>query len=435
MPDPFHSFRVISFGCRVNQTEGLALAERLRTLGLREVGPRGRADLILVNTCCVTAEAARQGRQRVRKALRRGAAIAVTGCAAHPASGDAGLRSLDGLLVLEADKDRLVLLLQEAGYVPHDVEHRTGKTTGGVGVSQPRSRAMLKVQDGCPGGCAYCIVPKVRPEVRSVPLDQVVRRARALVAEGFREIVLCGIHLGLYGTDLSAGITLASLVARLLNVKGLGRLRLSSLSPAEASDALLRLLAAEPERLCPHLHLSLQSGDDGVLAAMGRPYTSREFLDTVERVRAAVEEPAITTDVLVGFPGESEEAFRRTLHVAREARFSRMHIFPFSRRPGTCAADMSGHVPAAVKRERRQRANELGEELAEAYRHGLVGREERVVLETLYPDGSAEGLAARYVRVKIPGSLPAGAGRRDIVPVRLVRAVPDAIEAEPRADA
>jgi threonylcarbamoyladenosine tRNA methylthiotransferase MtaB len=198
-------------------------------------------------------------------------------------------------------------------------------------------------------------------------------------------------------------------------------------------DALLALVAAEPERLCPHLHLSLQSGDDAVLAAMGRPYTSGEFLRTVERVRAALDDPAVTTDVLVGFPGETEAAFARTLRVAREAGFSRMHVFPFSARPGTRAADMPGRVPRAVARERRRRAADLGEELAEAYRRRLLGRREAVAVETVRPDGSAEGLAARYLRVEVAGPLPAGAGRREIVPVRLVRAVEEGLEALPNA--
>jgi len=314
---------------------------------------------------------------------------------------------------------------------------------------------MLKVQDGCPGGCAYCIVPRVRPDVRSVSPDDVVRQAEALAAEGFREIVLCGIHLGLYGCDLApipnnhrkigrprdlpvaarkAGAPrLVTLLERLLAVDGLGRLRLSSLSPAEVDDALLRLMAAEPRRLCPHLHLSLQSGDDEVLARMGRPYTHRDFLRTAARVREALDEPALTTDVLVGFPDESEEAFENTLRTCREAGFSRMHVFPFSPRPGTRAAEMPGRVPPKAVRERCRRAAELGDDLAAAYRRRLVGRDEQMAVESVRRDGSAEGLAARYVRVMVRGLLPPGAGRRDLVPVRLTGVAGDAMEARGEA--
>jgi len=451
MPDPITTFKVVSFGCKVNQTEGLVLAARLRRRGLREVGPRAPADLVIVNTCCVTAEAARQGRQRVRRAHRRGTAVAVTGCAAHPASGEDAYARLAGLAAVDADKDRLLARLAAAGHVP-DGQGATGclsasaprraKHTGGQAASgtpptpghersewpgrrcqapstpsQPRSRAMLKVQDGCPGGCAYCIVPKVRPEVWSVPPAEAVRQAERLVAEGFREIVICGIHLGLYGADL--GPTLADLLARLLAVEGLGRLRLSSILPTEIDAPLLDLMAAEPERLCPHLHLSLQSGDDEVLARMGRPYTAADFLRTVERVREALDAPALATDVLVGFPGETEAAFARTLAVCRQAGFTRMHVFPFSVRPGTRAAGMPGQVDGDVVRRRRRRAAEVGEDLADAYRRRLVGRRETVAVERVRPDGSAEGLAARYVRVQVPGPLPDGQGRRDLVPVRL----------------
>ena len=476
MSDPIRTFRVVSFGCKVNQTEGLALADRLRRLGLREAGPRRPADLVIINTCTVTAEADRQGRQRLRRAARRGAAVAVTGCGVHPAAGGEVLEGVADPLAADADKDRLLARLQDAGHLPapgpaddrapgnraarrpshiarrpsqaaaesvaDDVVASEGHHAGAPteppadAASQPRSRAMLKVQDGCPGGCTYCIVPMVRPDVRSVPMRDVVRQAEALVAEGFREIVLCGIHLGLYGTDLAPGApapTLVTLLARLLAVDGLGRLRLSSLSPAEVDDALLGLMAAEPDRLCPHLHLSLQSGDDEVLARMGRPYTRSEFLRTVARVREALDEPALTSDVLVGFPGETEEAFEHTLRTCREAGFARMHVFPFSPRPGTRAIEMPGRVPPKAVRERCRRAAELGEDLAAACRHRLVGRDEQVAVESVRRDGAAEGLAARYVRVRIPGPLPGGAGPCDLVAVRLVGVKGDVLQARPEA--
>ncbi len=484
MPELITTFKILSFGCKVNQAEGLALAERLRRRGLTDVGRRAPADLVVVNTCCVTAEAARRGRQRVRRALRRGTVVAVTGCAAHAASREDAWTRMDGLAAVDADKDGLLARLVQTGHVPHRAgatvcssnrvprpAARIGKQSVAPGApSQPRSRAMLKVQDGCPGGCAYCIVPKVRPEVRSVPPEEAARQAAALVAEGFREIVVCGIHLGLYGADLGRDVehrdvipteapqsdgeqrnlavppferhnahdpgevprlgpsafarndergALADLLARLLAVEGLGRLRLSSLSPAEIDEPLLDLMAAEPDRLCPHLHLSLQSGDDPVLSRMGRPYTAETFLDTVARVRAALDEPAITTDVLVGFPGETEAAFEQTLAVCRKAAFSRMHVFPFSARPGTPAAEMPGRVPGDVARQRRRRADQAGEQLADAYRRRLVGRSETVAVERVRPDGSAEGVAARYVRVRVAGPLPEGTRRRDLAGVRL----------------
>jgi threonylcarbamoyladenosine tRNA methylthiotransferase MtaB len=289
---------------------------------------------------------------------------------------------------------------------------------------------MLKVQDGCPETCAYCIVPLVRPVIRSTPPEEAVRQLEMLVAEGYREIMICGIHLGLYGADLAPRTCLVDLLERMLTVQGLGRLRLSSIAPLEVSDRLLALMRAEPERLCPHLHVSLQSGDDDVLARMGRPYTTSEFADVVCRIRDALPQPAVTTDVLVGFPGETDRAFENTLRVSREVAFSRIHAFPFSPRPGTPAAAMPDHVPPETIRTRRQAVSALGEALAAAYRESLVGRAARVVLETLHADGSAEGLSERYVRVHVRAPLPAGAARRQIVPVRLRRTVDDVVEAK-----
>jgi threonylcarbamoyladenosine tRNA methylthiotransferase MtaB len=479
----FPFFQLVSFGCKVNQAEGEALAAGLRASGLAEAAGPDAADLVVVNSCAVTGEAARQCRQRVRHELRRGAAVVVTGCAAHPAAGDAALHAVPGVLFLEPDKDRVAERLREM------IDRGGGSTVTQPRVAVPpealpaRARAMLKVQDGCPAGCAYCIVPKVRPAVWSLAPDEAARRVADRVAAGFREIVLCGIQLGLYGLRIpdcglrieqhgngtrlsrdpqgSASLTvgggeaLVALLDRLVALPGDFRLRLSSLEPMEVAEALLARLAAAPDRLCPHLHLPLQSGSDAVLARMGRPYAAADFLAVVERVRRALPQPAVTTDVLVGFPGETQEDFAETLRVCRAAAFSRMHVFPFSRRPGTAAAEMADPVPAPVIRDRRRRAAAVGEELAAAYRRGLVGREARVVIERVAPDGAAGGLCERYVRVRIappphaprltpraghgPGhpARPAVPGpgaspfrRRDLVRVRLVRVEGDALIGE-----
>jgi len=422
MPEDCTTFEVVSFGCKVNQAEGLALAARLRAFGFVEADAGAR--IAIVNTCAVTAEAARQGRQRVRRAVRDGAAVIVTGCAAHPAAGAGALGRLDGVRLVEADKDRVVEALRPEG------ASRTARAGQAPRLTTTRSRAMLKVQDGCPDACAYCIVPLVRPVIRSTPPEEAVRQLEALVAEGYREIMICGIHLGLYGADLAPRTRLVDLLERMLTVRGLGRLRLSSIAPLEVTDRLLALMQAESERLCPHLHVSLQSGDDGVLARMGRPYTTSEFAGVVRRIREALPMPAITTDVLVGFPGETDRAFENTLRACREVGFSRIHAFPFSPRPGTPAAAMPDPVPRETIRARRQAVSALGAASAAAYRESLVGRAARVVLETLHPDGSAEGLSERYVRVHVRAPLPAGAARRDILPVRLLSAADDVLEAE-----
>ncbi len=456
------TFRVVSFGCKVNQVEGRALAARLRELGLREAD--AEADVAIINTCAVTAEAARQGRQCVRRAVRDGAETIVTGCAAHPAARDEALHNIGGVRLVEADKDRLVEAVTgegassraRAGQAPRltttarraSARARAGQaprltTTArrasararagqAPRLTTARSRAMLKVQDGCPDACAYCIVPLVRPAVRSTPPEETVRQLAALVAEGYREVVICGIRLGLYGADLTPRTRLVDLLERMLTVPDLGRLRLSSIAPQTVSDRLVALMQAEPERMCPHLHVSLQSGDDEVLARMGRPYTTGEFLDVVRRIREAAPLPAVTTDVLVGFPGETEEAFANTLRLCREAGFSRIHAFPFSPRPGTRAAEMPDQVPRETIRARRRAVSALGDASAAAYRESLVGRTAQVVLETLHPDGSADGLSERYVRVHVRGPLLDVAARREIVSVRLLRAMDGGLEAEAR---
>lgn len=433
MTAPVKTFQIVSFGCKVNQAEGLALASRLRERGLCEATPEDEADLTIINTCTVTAEAARQGRQRVRQAVRSGAAVIVTGCGAHRAVRDERLREIDGVHLVEADKARVVESLRHDGALAAALARRTSsRARAGQAprLTTTRSRAMLKVHDGCPASCTYCIVPKVRPVARSTPPDEAVRQLEELVVEGYREVVICGIHLGLYGADLGQTVTLVDLLERFLSVRGLGRLRLSSIEPMEVSDQLLALTQRDPDRLCPHLHIPLQSGDDEVLRRMNRPYTSRDFLAVVKRIREALPHPAVTTDVLVGFPGETDEAFARTLRVCRYAAFSRIHVFPFSARPGTRAAEMTDQVPREIIRARRQTASALGEELAAAYRDSLLGRTARVVLETIHPDGSAEGLPERYVRVHVRAPLPDRAARRGIIPVRLLRAAGDALEAE-----
>jgi threonylcarbamoyladenosine tRNA methylthiotransferase MtaB len=267
-----------------------------------------------------------------------------------------------------------------------------------------------------------------------MPPGEASRRVGELVAAGFHEIVLCGIHLGLYGADLEPRSALADLVGRLSAAQGDFRIRLSSIEPMEATDALLERMAAGPQRLCPHLHLPLQSGDDEVLRRMGRPYTAAEFLGVIGRVRKTLPLAAITTDVMVGFPGETEGGFERTLAACRAAGFSRIHVFPFSRRPGTAAAGMSPQAPREVIRARRARAAALGDELAAAYRRGLVGREARVVVEKVSADGSAEGLCERYVRVRIRSPrVPSGAGclaRRQLISVRIAGAEGDCLIGE-----
>jgi threonylcarbamoyladenosine tRNA methylthiotransferase MtaB len=393
------TFKIITLGCKVNQYEGQGLRQSLLDAGLSEACGNGPPSVVVVNTCCVTGEAARQSRQAVRKAL--GASrVHVTGCYAHPSACDDALRAIP--VLVEADKAVLLkAVADEAGVDLPDA-------AAGVSEFGGHTRAFVKVQDGCNAGCSYCIVCRVRPDLCSRPVDEIIAEVRRL-SRRHREIVICGIHLGKYGIDLDDKIDLAALVRRLLDVPELGRIRLSSIDPLEVTDELLGLMADCPDRLCPHLHLPLQSGDDDVLERMQRPYRSAGFLDVVRRARSRIERLSISTDVMLGFPGETEAAFENTVRVCREAGFSRIHIFPFSPRPGTPAASMDDKVPADVVKPRCRRLADVAEEIARSYRASLIGTRARLLIETA-GGGMAEGLSERYIRVLVAAGAEIGKG-------------------------
>ncbi len=259
----------------------------------------------------------------------------------------------------------------------------------------------MKVQEGCAAACSYCILPRVRGRPRSRPLQDAVEEARRLVTAGHPEIVLTGIHLGWYGRDLEGGPSLADLVRAVVEVPRLGRLRLSSVEALEVDGPLLEAMGHPT--VCAHLHLPLQSGDPAVLDRMSRPYGPEEFLRVVERAREALDRPAVTTDVMVGFPGETDAAFERTLAVCRRAAFSRMHVFPFSPRPGTPAADMPDRLPPPVVRERSERLRALGREMAADWAESFVGQSVRVAFERCR-DARLTGYTDRYVRIRATGN-------------------------------
>ncbi len=387
------TFAFVTFGCKVNQYESQALRERFAARGLAEVEPAGGADVYVVNTCTVTETATAEARRTVRRLARRFpfAEITVTGCAAdsHKAEflGIPGVRRVAG-------HDEKAAVADDPRLAPED----TLPSIFDLSISRfdGHTRAFLKVEDGCDLSCSFCIIPKVRGTAVSRPLESAVEEARRLAAAGHREIVLTGVHLGSYGKDLARRSLLPDLVERLLAVEGLARVRLSSIEANEVSDALLDLMAAEP-RFCPHLHLPLQSGDDGILAAMRRRYNTGQFRQACERAAARVPDPGITTDVIVGFPGETERAFESTLDFCRRIGFSRIHIFPYSRRRGTDAARLPD-LPSRVKKERLHRLEALAAELAGAYARKFLGRDVEVLVES---DG---GYTERYVRARVPGA-------------------------------
>jgi threonylcarbamoyladenosine tRNA methylthiotransferase MtaB len=422
--------RLVTLGCKVNQYETQYLKETLEVNGYVEATAGQPADLCVVNTCTVTHEGDAKSRQAVRRLHQEqpGAAIVVMGCYATR-DPDAVAR-LPGVVKVVTDKDRLIEDL-----APFGVTLRPA----GISRFDDHQRAFVKVQDGCLLSCAFCIIPQVRPTVRSRPAEEIEAEVGRLIAEGHQEIVLTGIHLGHYGIDLCKGrpreqwTRLWHLLRRLGRLPGDFRIRLSSLEAAEARDDLVAALAAEP-RACPHLHLCLQSGSDCVLARMKRRYRSGGFVERCRRIRAALDRPALTTDVIVGFPGETEADFEATCRVVREVGFCRVHVFSYSPRQGTAAAAWPDDVPPAVKAWRRRRLLEIEREMADAYGRSLVGRTVDVLVERPDPRraGWVRGTSCRYVAVTFPGHAPALLRRR--VPVRVLSVADDGLLGEPVAE-
>lgn len=390
----------VTLGCKVNQTESESIAAELLT-------PPGGcapedAEVVVVNTCTVTGEADHKARKAVRHALAlpQQPTVVVTGCLA--ALDAEALRALGERVVVEADKDAVARRVREhlrAATPPAPSEHAALAATA---AHPARTRVQLKVEDGCDAFCAYCIVPYARGVPRSVPAEHVVAEAERLAAAGASEIVLTGINIGRYD---DRGLRLPGLIERVA-ASGVHRLRLSSIEPGDVDDALLAVAARTPA-FCAHLHVPLQAGSDAVLARMGRPYDTAGYAAAIARARDALPGLAVTTDVIVGFPGETDAEFAETLAFAEGIGFSRLHVFRYSARPGTPAAAMEAQVPPSVRAERSARLRALGDRLAHAYAESWVGRQVEVLVERT-TNGLAEGVTREYARARVlaPGARP-----------------------------
>ncbi len=394
-----------TLGCKVNQVETQAMERELIRRGHALADFDGPADAYIVNTCTVTAVSDKKCRGIIRRARKNGpgAVVAVCGCYAQtdPAavsalgvdlvSGSAGrmdfLDKLEGLLRQRAAP---VVAVDEA-LKRRDFERLPAG--GGVG----RTRAMLKVEDGCANFCAYCVIPYARGPVRSLPLDEAAAEARRLAVEGYREIVLTGIEISSWGRDLNTGEGLIDLIEAVCAAAPDCRVRLGSLEPRTVTEDFCLRAAALPN-LCPHFHLSLQSGCDATLKRMNRKYDTARYLESVELLRKHFHEPGITTDLIVGFPGETEEEFAQTLAFLRRCAFSAMHIFPYSKRPGTPAASMPDQIPNAVK---EARAREVAAVAAQMERQYLGQWKRAEVLFEEEKDGLWWGHTTRYCKVGV----------------------------------
>ncbi len=395
------TLRTVTLGCKVNQYESEYVRQSLAAAGYRDAQDGEAADLCLVNTCTVTAEGDSKSRQVIRQLARRnpGTRIVVMGCYATRAPEE--VAALPAVVEVVTDKRELPDLLGRFGVV--DIP--TGISTFG-----DRQRAYVKVQDGCMLNCSFCIIPAVRPYLASRPLESILDEVRRLVDNGYREVVLTGIHLGHYGVEWSRGraksqwTRLSHLLARLAEFSGEFRIRLSSIEATEVTRELIAVMAANPRRICPHLHISMQSGSDSVLRRMRRRWGSRRFVDRCQLVRETLDQPAITTDIIVGFPGETEEDFQASCDMARQVGFSKIHIFPFSPRRTTPAATMPDQVPPPIKAERSRRLAELEGQLRDQYVASLEGRTLEVLVESTAPGpGTVVGTSCRYLPIELPG--------------------------------
>jgi threonylcarbamoyladenosine tRNA methylthiotransferase MtaB len=409
------TFSVLTLGCKANQYDGEAISNALESAGLVQVEPGVPADVCVVNTCSVTNVADGKSRRYVKRAVRAnpGARIVVTGCGANSQPGQLAAISGVGHVVPNEAKGRLLELL---GLADGPVDLKISRFGG-------HTRAFLKVQDGCDCFCTYCIVPHVRGRVVSRPLAEIEAEARRLVAAGHKEIVVTGIHLGSYGQDLDPRRGIDEVLDTLIPIDGLRRIRLSSIEARDFSERLLDQIARYP-KVCPHFHIPLQSGSDRILGLMGRRYRSADILGIVERLNRVLTDVSYTTDVIVGFSGETDEDFEQTVAICRKVGFSKVHIFPYSDREGTPAAKMPGKIARETMAERLRRLAAVEKDLALAYKQRFVGREVEVLTERQRdPEtGSLTGYTDRYIRVLFAGP---DDWKNEFVRVRIARVGPE----------
>jgi threonylcarbamoyladenosine tRNA methylthiotransferase MtaB len=399
---------IATLGCKTNQYESAAMCEALGREGFRLVPFGEEADIYVINTCTVTARTDAESRRLIRRALRRNptARVVVTGCYAQIAAEE--IREIPGvsLVIGNSEKRELVELLREAGEKQlvrvADISSERETEPLLLETFAEHTRAFLQVQNGCDSWCSYCIVPHVRGRSRSVHPEQALEGIRTFADRGFREVVLTGIHLGAFGLDLTPPSSLFDLVFQAERERIVPRLRLGSIEPTEIPDPLIHLLA-NAETLCPHLHIPLQSGDDRILAAMNRPYTTAFFREVVEKLTTAIPSIFLGTDIIAGFPGETDEAFERGYRFLESLPLAAFHVFPFSPREKTPAATMPGRVPATIVKERAEALRTLSAAKKKCFFEGFLGKELDVLLLDEEKDGALRGLSRNYIPVSIPG--------------------------------
>lgn len=419
----------LTLGCKVNQTESEGLAGLLSRKGYRIVGREEDPDIIILNTCTVTGTGSGKSRKLIRKTVREhpSGTIVVMGC--YPQVMPREAAGIEGVDLIVGTQDRTSILqyldtLNKPGAPrrteqdPNSGRREPVERIRSFAPNTPfedlpliekenRSRALLKIQDGCNQFCTYCIVPYARGPSRSRSPETSLEEAGKLIEAGYKEIVLTGIHIGAYGKDLKLKIDLAGLVERLAKLPGLKRLRLGSIEPMEFNPALIDAISSYPQ-ICPHFHIPLQSGSDRILAIMNRPYTTKDYACLLAQIRTRLPDAAVTTDIMTGFPGETEQDHCQGLKFLEECAFAGIHVFPFSRRPGTPASEMPGQISKTVKEKRVKDLLSLSEISRKKYAYHFSGKTMEVLLEKIEPDGTGHGHTANYLEVSIPAGLNPG---------------------------
>ncbi len=404
---------IYTLGCKVNQYESEAIGEELEALGFSLCSPTAACDVYIVNTCTVTAESDRKARQFIRRALSKNPAayLLVTGCMAQT---DAeSIRAIEGVDFICGNRNKMAVVraavaLCEQGR-KNDIPVLDVPALEGAGFEDmsicrfSRTRAYIKIEDGCESRCTYCIIPAARGHIRSKPMEAVLDEVRALTKGGCREVVLTGIETASWGRDLE-DTGLADLLEAVDAIPGVGRVRLGSLDPTLMKETFVERIAKLPS-LAPHFHLSMQSGSDAVLARMKRKYNRTQALAAIERLRRAFPDVMLTTDIIVGFPGETEEDFERTMDFARRARFLMVHVFPYSKRKGTPAALLPDQLPTEVKKQRVAALSSLAQNVRREILTELIdkGTVLPVLFET-YDHGIAVGHTPNFIEVRVPAS-------------------------------
>lgn len=400
------TFKVFSLGCKVNSYECAAISSMLLREGYKEAD-KTEPDVFIINTCSVTATADQKSRQHIRKFMKLypNAVMVVMGCYAQGNADFIANEIKPHILVGTSHRNEIPALIKQyletkTPIVMVDSNPRNYKYEDmGVTSYSENTRAYLKIQDGCDNFCTYCLIPYRRGKMRSRNKDSVLEEANYLVSQGYKEIILAGIHVGGYGRDLD-GVTFSDLVEELLNIPGLSSLRISSIEESEIDDKLIAMLGNK-ENLAKHLHIPLQSGSETVLKRMNRKYSPSEFLAKINKIKAIYPDLAFTTDVIVGFPNESEEEFVETYEFIKACGFNQLHVFPYSAREGTAAAGMKGQIDPRIKNERVQRLMELSKNQWDEYTSRYIGKEVEVLVER-YENNLNIGHTTNYIEVAIP---------------------------------